>query len=102
MSHPLDFTGRTVLLVDDVLYRGHSLARALDWALRRGAAEVRVAVLADRHVALLPVHGRAGQPAIRVLVRAVRGGRAPLARRAIAESCRKRRNGVVLWRYRQD
>lgn len=52
----LDFTGRTVLLVDDVLYRGHSLARALDWALRRGAAEVRVAVLADRHVALLPVH----------------------------------------------
>lgn len=29
-------------------------------------------------IALLPVHGRAGQPAIRVLVRAVRGGRAPL------------------------
>lgn len=52
----LDLAGRCVLLVDDVLYRGHSLLRALDWALRRGAAEVRVAVLADRHVSALPVH----------------------------------------------
>lgn len=30
-------------------------------------------------VAVLPVHGKAGEPAIRVLVRAVKGGRAPLA-----------------------
>lgn len=52
----LDLTGRCVLLVDDVLYRGHSLLRALDWAARRGAAEIRVAVLADRHVTALPVH----------------------------------------------
>jgi pyrimidine operon attenuation protein/uracil phosphoribosyltransferase len=52
----LDLAGRCVLLVDDVLYRGHSLLRALDWTARRGAAEVRVAVLADRHVTLLPVH----------------------------------------------
>lgn len=52
----LDLTGRCVLLVDDVLYRGHSLLRALDWAARRGAAEVRVAVLADRNVTALPVH----------------------------------------------
>lgn len=52
----LDLAGRCVLLVDDVLYRGHSLLRALDWAARRGAAEVRVAVLADRHVTALPVH----------------------------------------------
>jgi tRNA1(Val) A37 N6-methylase TrmN6 len=29
-------------------------------------------------IAVLPVHGRAGQPAIRVLVRAVKGSRAPL------------------------
>src|SRR5262249_25560669 len=29
-------------------------------------------------VAVLPVHGRAGQPAIRVLVSARKGGRAPL------------------------
>ncbi|GAA4413959.1 phosphoribosyltransferase family protein [Quisquiliibacterium transsilvanicum] len=52
----LDLAGRCVLLVDDVLYRGHSLLRALDWAARRGAAEVRVAVLADRNVNVLPVH----------------------------------------------
>ena len=52
----LDLAGRCVLLVDDVLYRGHSLLRALDWAARRGAAEVRVAVLADRNVSALPVH----------------------------------------------
>jgi tRNA1(Val) A37 N6-methylase TrmN6 len=30
-------------------------------------------------IAVLPVHGRAGQPAIRVLVRATKGNRAPLA-----------------------
>jgi len=30
-------------------------------------------------VAVLPVHGKAGAPAIRILVRAVKGGRAPLA-----------------------
>ena len=29
-------------------------------------------------IAVLPVHGRAGQPAIRVLVRARKGSRAPL------------------------
>jgi tRNA1(Val) A37 N6-methylase TrmN6 len=44
-----------------------------------GLAEV-LAVLGDRFgdVAVLPVHGRAGQPAIRVLVRARKGSRAPL------------------------
>lgn len=52
----LDLSGRCVLLVDDVLYRGHSLLRALDWAARRGAAEVRVAVLVDRKVSALPLH----------------------------------------------
>lgn len=51
----LDFTGRCVLLVDDVLYRGNSLLRAIDWAARRGAVEVRAAVLADRRVARMPV-----------------------------------------------
>ncbi|MFP5460685.1 MAG: phosphoribosyltransferase family protein [Gammaproteobacteria bacterium] len=52
----LDLAGRCVLLVDDVLYHGHSLLRALDWVARRGASEVRVAVLADRNVSVLPVH----------------------------------------------
>jgi tRNA1(Val) A37 N6-methylase TrmN6 len=44
-----------------------------------GLAEV-LAVLDGRFgdVAVLPIHGRAGQPAIRVLVRARRGSKAPL------------------------
>jgi len=44
-----------------------------------GLAEV-LAALDERFgdVAVLPVHGRAGQPAIRVLVRARKGSRAPL------------------------
>jgi tRNA1(Val) A37 N6-methylase TrmN6 len=44
-----------------------------------GLAEV-LAALGDRFgdVAILPVHGRAGQPAIRVLLRARKGSRAPL------------------------
>lgn len=45
-----------------------------------GLADV-LAALGSRFgdVAVLPVHGRAGQPAIRVLVRARKGSRAPLA-----------------------
>lgn len=46
----------TVLLVDDVLYRGHSLLRAVQWLAQRKPAEIRVAVLVDRRVAQLPVH----------------------------------------------
>ena len=44
-----------------------------------GLAEV-LAALGDRFgdVAILPVHGRGGQPAIRVLLRARKGSRAPL------------------------
>ena len=52
----LDLGGHTVLLVDDVLYRGHSLMRAVQWLAQRRPAEVRVAVLVDRRVAQLPVH----------------------------------------------
>ena len=39
-----------------------------------------LAALDDRfgEIAVLPVHGRAGKPAIRVLVRARKGSRAPL------------------------
>jgi len=51
----LDLSGRTVLLVDDVLYEGHSLWRAVGWLRTKGADCVRVAVLADRHVSRLPV-----------------------------------------------
>ena len=45
-----------------------------------GLADVLAALgTAFGDVAVLPVHGRAGQPAIRVLVRARKGSRAPLA-----------------------
>jgi pyrimidine operon attenuation protein/uracil phosphoribosyltransferase len=50
-----DLARATVLVVDDVLYEGHSLARVLAYLSRRGAATVRVAVLADRCVARLPI-----------------------------------------------
>jgi pyrimidine operon attenuation protein/uracil phosphoribosyltransferase len=46
----------TVLVVDDVLYRGHSLARVLAYLSRRRAPVIRAAVLADRCAAQLPVH----------------------------------------------
>lgn len=50
-----DLSRATVLVVDDVLYEGHSLARVLAYLSRRGATVVRVAVLADRCVARLPI-----------------------------------------------
>jgi pyrimidine operon attenuation protein/uracil phosphoribosyltransferase len=50
-----DLSRATVLVVDDVLYEGHSLARVLAYLSRRGAPVVRIAVLADRCVAALPI-----------------------------------------------
>lgn len=50
-----DLARATVLVVDDVLYEGHSLARVLAYLSRRGAPTVRIAVLADRCVAALPI-----------------------------------------------
>ncbi len=50
-----DFAGRCVLLVDDVLYEGHSLLRAVRLLADRGATTVRTAVLVDRGCARLPV-----------------------------------------------
>jgi pyrimidine operon attenuation protein/uracil phosphoribosyltransferase len=52
----LDLRGRTALVVDDVLYAGHSLWRTVGWLRAKGADCVRVAVLADRGNARLPVH----------------------------------------------
>lgn len=51
-----DLARATVLVVDDVLYQGHSLARVLSYLSQRGAPEIRAAVLADRCTAKLPVH----------------------------------------------
>ncbi len=46
-----DLDGRTVVLVDDVLDQGTTLAALLDWARAAGAAEVLSVVLVDKQVA---------------------------------------------------
>lgn len=51
----LDLTGTTVLVVDDVMYRGHSMLRAVEYLANKQAAEIRTVVLVDRGVAKLPV-----------------------------------------------
>lgn len=52
----LDLANTTLLVVDDVLYQGHSLLRTCAYLARLGAREVRTAVLVDRCVGLQPVH----------------------------------------------
>lgn len=52
---PAEVAGRTVLLVDDVLYQGHSMLRAIEWLARGRPAAIRTAVLVDRACTLLPV-----------------------------------------------
>lgn len=51
----LDLTGYRLLVVDDVLYTGHSLLRAVEWLAKKNPAAVHAAVLADRHVTQLPL-----------------------------------------------
>ncbi|HJV06218.1 MAG TPA: phosphoribosyltransferase family protein [Chromobacteriaceae bacterium] len=51
----LDLTGHALLVVDDVLYSGHSLWRALDYLLRKQPVAIYTAMLADRHVTRLPL-----------------------------------------------
>jgi pyrimidine operon attenuation protein/uracil phosphoribosyltransferase len=50
-----DLAGRSLLLVDDVLYSGHSMARVVAHLLNRRPAEIRIATLVDRGVARLPI-----------------------------------------------
>jgi hypoxanthine phosphoribosyltransferase len=45
-----DLTGRSVLLMDDILDEGHTLAAAKQRLLELGAAEVKIAVLADKEI----------------------------------------------------
>lgn len=47
--------GRTLAVVDDVLYTGHSLLRAVAYLARRRPARILSAILVDRGVARLPV-----------------------------------------------
>ena len=51
----LDLTGHTVLVVDDVMYRGHSMLRAVEYLAGRQPEEIRTVVLVDRGASKLPV-----------------------------------------------
>ena len=51
----LDLSGATVLVVDDVLFEGHSMLRAVEYLARKQAAEIRTVVLVDRGANKLPV-----------------------------------------------
>jgi hypoxanthine phosphoribosyltransferase len=49
LSRPeIDLTGRTVLLLDDIIDEGATLAAITDWCRGQGAAEVRTAVLVNK------------------------------------------------------
>lgn len=51
----LDLAGYTVLVVDDVMYRGHSMLRAVEYLACKQPAEIRTVVLVDRGASKLPV-----------------------------------------------
>lgn len=51
----LDLSGKTVIIVDDVLYQGYSLLKAMDYLLTKNPAEIRVMVLVDREAGMLPI-----------------------------------------------
>lgn len=55
----LDLAGYTLVVVDDVLYTGHSLLRAVGYLGAKRPAEIRVVTLVDRGVACLPLHADA-------------------------------------------
>ena len=53
---PCDVTGKSVVLVDDVIYTGRTVRAALDAILDKGrAARIRLAVLVDRGHRELPI-----------------------------------------------
>lgn len=51
----LDLSGTTLLVVDDVMYKGHSMLRAVEYLANKGPVEIRTVVLVDRGAAKLPV-----------------------------------------------
>lgn len=54
----LDVTGKTVVLVDDVLYTGRTARAAMDALMRMGRpAAIQLAVLIDRGHRELPIRG---------------------------------------------
>lgn len=46
---------RDIVLVDDVLYQGYSLLRAVRWLVDAGARSIRTALLVDRNIASVPL-----------------------------------------------
>ncbi|WDH19873.1 phosphoribosyltransferase family protein [Pseudomonas chlororaphis] len=52
----LDLASTTLLVVDDVLFEGHSLLRTCAYLAQLGARRVYTAVLVDRHVRQQPIH----------------------------------------------
>jgi pyrimidine operon attenuation protein/uracil phosphoribosyltransferase len=54
---PFDLDGKTVVLVDDVLYTGRSIRAALDSLTSHGSPKlIQAAVLIDRGHRELPIH----------------------------------------------
>lgn len=51
----LDLAGHALLVVDDVLYQGHSVLKVVEYLARKQPSVIRIAVLADRCVTALPV-----------------------------------------------
>lgn len=52
----IDLSSRATVVVDDVLYCGFSLQKAVQYLLQKGARVVHAAVLVDRRCATLPIH----------------------------------------------
>jgi pyrimidine operon attenuation protein/uracil phosphoribosyltransferase len=82
-SIPVDVTGRTVVLVDDVLYTGRTVRAALDALTDLGRpARIQLAVLVDRGHRELPIRAdfvgknvpTAGDEVIETRLREVDGG----------------------------
>jgi pyrimidine operon attenuation protein/uracil phosphoribosyltransferase len=51
----IDLTGYTLVIVDDVLYTGHSLLRALEYFVKKGPKQIFIACLVDRRVNTIPI-----------------------------------------------
>ncbi len=52
----MDLSGRVVVVVDDVLYQGFSLNKAVQYLLAKGGTTILTVVLVDRVCATLPIH----------------------------------------------
>ena len=54
---PLDLTGKTAILIDDVIYKGRTIRAALNAVTEYGRPQsIRLAVLVDRGHRELPIH----------------------------------------------